>query len=119
MAICIWLSLTRTLCDYIEKIAHEFREMKELHQAWKALSDQDEGAVLHSWGKLRSWTLSGHFHETHMHDLIHVNEALAGLPVDVQFIDFDDIRQGALKDLDVVINAGSAGSAWSGGAALE
>ena len=76
---------------------------------------QTRVAVLHSWGRLRSWTLSGHFHETYMHELIHVNEALAGLPVDVRFIDFEDIRQGVLNEVDVVINAGRAGSAWSGG----
>lgn len=50
-----------------------------------------------------------------MHDLIHINEALSGLPVEVQFIDFEDIRQGVLQHVDVVINAGSAGTAWSGG----
>ena len=101
--------------EYIEKIANEFREMKELHQAGKPYQIQTKVAVLHSWGKLRSWTLSGHFHETYMHDLIHVNEALSGLPVEVRFIGFEDIRQGVLQDCDVVINAGSAGSAWSGG----
>lgn len=102
-------------CDYIEKIADEFREIKALHRQGKPYRIQTRVAVLHSWGKLRSWTLSGHFHETYMHDLIHVNEALAGMPVDVQFIDFEDIRQGALEHCDVVINAGTAGSAWSGG----
>ncbi|MGG4478974.1 1,3-beta-galactosyl-N-acetylhexosamine phosphorylase [Paenibacillus illinoisensis] len=101
--------------EYIEKIANEFREMKELHQAGMPYQIKTKVAVLHSWGKLRSWTLSGHFHETYMHDLIHVNEALSGLPVEVRFIDFEDIRQGVLQDCDVVINAGSAGSAWSGG----
>ena len=49
-----------------------------------------------------------------MHDLIHINEALSGLPVDVSFINFEDIRQGALENYDVVINAGAAGTAWSG-----
>jgi beta-D-galactosyl-(1->4)-L-rhamnose phosphorylase len=102
-------------CDYIEKIAKEFREIKELHHRGKPYQIKTRVAVLHSWGKLRSWTLSGHFHETHMHDLIHINEALSGLPVEVQFIDFEDIRQRKLKDVDVVINAGYAGSAWSGG----
>lgn len=102
-------------CDYIEKIADEFRLIKELHSNGKPYHIKTRVAVLHSWGKLRSWTLSGHFHETFMHDLIHVNEALSGLPVEVQFIDFEDIRQGKLKDVDVVINAGCAGSAWSGG----
>lgn len=102
-------------CNYIEKIADEFREIKELHHKGKPYQIKTRVAVLHSWGKLRSWTLSGHFHETFMHDLIHVNEALSGLPIEVQFIDFEDIHQGRLKDFDVVINAGFAGSAWSGG----
>lgn len=101
--------------EYIEKISNEFREIKELHGNGKPYQIKTKVAVLHSWGKLRSWTLSGHFHETFMHDLIHVNEALSGLPVEVQFIDFEDIKEGKLKDVDVVINAGFAGSAWSGG----
>ncbi len=101
--------------DYIEKIADEFRLIKDLHDAGEPYKIKTRVAVLHSWGKIRSWTLSGHFHETYMHDLIHVNEALSGLPVDVKFINFEDIKQGALENVDVVINAGAAGSAWSGG----
>lgn len=101
--------------EYIEKISDEFREIKELHHKGKPYQIKTKVAVLHSWGKVRSWTLSGHFHETFMHDLIHVNEALSGLPVEVKFIDFEDVLTGALKDVDVVINAGFAGSAWSGG----
>ncbi|WP_066714066.1 1,3-beta-galactosyl-N-acetylhexosamine phosphorylase [Clostridium sp. Marseille-P299] len=102
-------------CDYIEKVADEFRLIKEFHKAGHPLTVKSKVAVLHSWGKLRSWTLSGHFHETYMHDLIHINEALSGLPVDVSFISFEDLKQGALNDIDIVINAGYAGSAWSGG----
>jgi beta-D-galactosyl-(1->4)-L-rhamnose phosphorylase len=101
--------------EYIEKISDEFREIKDLHNAGKPYQIKTKVAVLHSWGKVRSWTLSGHFHETFMHDLMHVNEALSGLPVEVQFINFEDIREGKLKEVDVVINAGFAGSAWSGG----
>jgi beta-D-galactosyl-(1->4)-L-rhamnose phosphorylase len=102
-------------CSYIEKIADEFRRLKSFHEDGEVYCLPIKVAVLHSWGKLRSWTLSGHFHETYMHDLIHINEALAGLPVSVEFISFEDIRQGALKNVDVVINAGAAGTAWSGG----
>lgn len=76
-------------------------------------------AVLHSWGSLRPWTLSGHFHETYMHTLIHINEALAGLPVNVKFINFDGVKNGVPDDVDVIINAGRAGSAWSGGDAWQ
>ena len=100
--------------DYIEKISDEFRSLKDLRKAEKPYVCNVKVAVLHAWGKMRSWSLSGHFHETYMHDLIHINEALSGLPVDVSFINFEDIRQGALEKFDVVINAGAAGTAWSG-----
>lgn len=103
--------------DYIEQLADEFRDIRSLHETGKPYVLPMKVAVLHQWGHLRSWTLSGHFHETFMHDLIQINESLSGLPLDVRFIDFDDVKHGALKDIDVVINAGFAGSAWSGGEA--
>lgn len=106
-------------CDYIEEVADEFRKIKDFHKAGGVYTLPCKVAVLHSWGSIRSWSLSGHFHETYMHDLIHVNEALAGLPVDVTFINFEDIKGGKLKDMDVVINAGRAGTAWSGGTAWK
>lgn len=102
-------------CDYIEKVSDEFRLIRSFHDSGKPYTIKTKVAVLHYWGALRSWSLSGHFHETDMHDLIHINEALSGLPVDVRFISFEDVKKGALKDVDVVINAGYAGSAWSGG----
>lgn len=105
--------------DYIEKISDEFRLIQEYHKAGKPYVIKPRVAVLHYWGKLRSWTLSGHFHETYMHDLIHVNEALSGLPVDVAYINFEDIKQGELSKYDIIINAGCAHSAWSGGNAWK
>lgn len=104
---------------YIAKIADEFRALKELHHAGKPYSCRTRVAVLHFWGRMRSWSLSGHFHETYMHDLIHINEALSGLPLEVCFINFEDIKNGALENVDVVINAGAAGTAWSGGDAWK
>jgi 1,3-beta-galactosyl-N-acetylhexosamine phosphorylase len=44
-----------------------------------------------------------------------VYEALSGMPVDVQFINFDDVKNGRLQEFDVVINVGDADTAWSGG----
>ncbi len=101
--------------EYIAGIADEFRELKQLHRAGGPYVCGPRVAVLHFWGSMRPWSLSGHFHETCMHDLIHINEALSGLPLEVRFISFEDIKNGALADADVVINAGAAGSAWSGG----
>lgn len=105
--------------DYIAKISDEFRAIKQLHKAGKPYCCKTKVAILHFWGSMRSWSLSGHFHETYMHDLIHLNEALSGLPLEVSFINFEDVKNGALKDVDVVINAGAAGSAWSGGDAWK
>lgn len=105
--------------DYIEEISDEFRLIKQCHLSGKPYVKKPKVAVLHYWGRVRSWTLSGHFHETYMHDLIHVNEALAGLPLEVAFISFEDVKKGALEKYDVVINAGRAGSAWSGGDAWK
>ena len=101
--------------DYIESVADEFRMIKSLQEQGSAHVLDLKVAVLTAWGKMRSWTLSGHFHETYMHDLIHVNEALSGLPVQVDYICFDDIREGCAPRYDVIINAGFGGSAWSGG----
>lgn len=105
--------------DYIAKISDEFRTLKVLHKAGKPYCCKTRVGILHYWGSLRSWTLSGHFHETYMHDLIHINEALSGLPVEVSFVSFEDVKKGALDKVDVVINAGAASSAWSGGDAWK
>lgn len=104
-------------CSYMETVADDFRRIKSFHEEGGVYTLPIRAAVLHSWGKLRSWTLSGHFHETYMHDLIHINEALSGLPVSVEFINFEDVKAGCLEGVDVLINAGAAGSAWSGGMA--
>ncbi len=102
-------------CDYMEELAQEFRLIKALHEGGEPYTLPIHVAVLHAWGKLRSWSLSGHFHETDKHDLIHINEALSGLPVHVRFLSFEDVKSGALENVQVVINAGAAGTAWSGG----
>ena len=101
--------------DYIAKISDEFRTIRDLHQSGSPYTLDINVAVLHSWGRLRSWTLSGHFHETYMNDLIHINEALSGLPVNVSYISFEDLKHTDLSKFNVIINAGLAGSAWSGG----
>lgn len=101
--------------EYISHIADEFRAIKALHEEGEPQMLPFHAGVLTAWGKTRSWTLSGHFHETWKNDLIHINEALAGWPVKVDYLDFEDIKKQDLSDYDVIINAGFAGSAWSGG----
>ncbi len=101
--------------EAIRQMAMEFRCLKQLHAHGAPAELAIRVGVLHTWGRLRSWTLSGHFHETDANILIHINEALSGLPVSVRFLSFEEAEQGALQDLDVLINAGRQGDAWSGG----
>lgn len=105
--------------DAIEEMAVSFRKLNALHAQGAPATLNLRVAVLHTWGSLRAWTLSGHFHETDQNILIHINEALSGLPVQVKFISFEDVLNGALQDVDVLINAGQMNDAWSGGSAWE
>jgi beta-D-galactosyl-(1->4)-L-rhamnose phosphorylase len=100
--------------DYIEGLAKEFRLLKSFHAGDKPWTAPFKVAVLTAWGDLRAWTCSGHF--TPGVELYEILESLAGLPVDVEFMSFDDlVEDGVPKGVKVIINAGRAGSAWSGG----
>lgn len=100
--------------DYIEQLAREFRLLKSFHAAGKPYTAPFKVAVLTAWGDLRAWTCSGHF--TASVELYHVLEALAGLPLDVTFISFDDLKaHGVPRGVKVILNCGRQGTAWSGG----
>jgi beta-D-galactosyl-(1->4)-L-rhamnose phosphorylase len=102
-------------CDYISKIADEFRTIKSFHEAGKPYCLKPKVGILTSWGKFRPWICSGHYHEHPELDLINVLESLSGTALEVEFLSFEDVRNGIPKDISVIINAGAAGSAWSGG----
>lgn len=113
-----YLSLTVDFPDFqdcIENIADEFRMIKSFHEKSKVYTFKPRIAVLSFWGKLRSWTCSGHYHEHPELDLLNIIEALSGMAFDVEFISFDDINDERLKKYNLIINAGTAESAWSGG----
>ena len=101
-------------CDYVAGLTQEFRLLKSFHQGDKPYTAPFKVAVLTAWGDLRAWICSGHF--TRGLELNEIIEALAGLPVDVAFISFDDlVARGVPKGVKVILNAGRDGSAWSGG----
>ncbi|QCJ44399.1 1,3-beta-galactosyl-N-acetylhexosamine phosphorylase [Bacillus sp. S3] len=104
--------------DYIENVTDEFREIYDNIKGIKPHTGL-KVAILNSWGKLRTW-------QTHMvahalwykqiYSYLGVLESLSGASVDVSFISFDDVIQhGIPEDVDVIINAGDAGTAFSGG----
>ena len=76
-------------------------------------------AILNAWGKKRSWMCHMVAHELwyqQVYSYQGVYEALSGLGVDVRFISFDEIlKDGIDKEIDVIINVGDEGTAFSGG----
>jgi beta-D-galactosyl-(1->4)-L-rhamnose phosphorylase len=112
-----YLHLVRDFPDFVECIEHissEFRTLKQFHAGGNPYTAPLKVAILTAWGKLRSWVYVGHF--IHGMELYEITESLAGMPVDVSFISFSDILEhGIPKDIDVIINAGRIGTAWSGG----
>lgn len=112
-----YLHLVQDFPDFVETIDginNEFRVIKQLHAGGGPYTAPLKVAVLTAWGRLRSWVYVGHF--IHGMELYEVTESLAGLPIEVTFISFDDIlRNGIPKDVQVIINAGRVNSAWSGG----
>jgi beta-D-galactosyl-(1->4)-L-rhamnose phosphorylase len=100
--------------DAIDHIADEFRLLKQFHAGSAPYTAPLKVVVLTAWGKWRSWDYVGHFIPGI--EIYEVTESLAGLPVDVSFINFHDILEyGVPDDVDVIINAGKVGTAWSGG----
>ncbi|MBN1973342.1 MAG: 1,3-beta-galactosyl-N-acetylhexosamine phosphorylase [Sedimentisphaerales bacterium] len=112
-----YLHLVQDFPDFvetIEQITREFRTIKQFHTGSKPYTAPLKAAVLTAWGRLRSWVYVGHF--IHGMELYELTESLAGLPIEVSFISFDDILdKGIPDDVHVLLNAGRIGSAWSGG----
>ena len=100
--------------DTIEQITSEFRTLKQFHADGAPYTAPLRVAVLTAWGQWRSWDYVGHFIPGI--EIYEMTESLAGLPIDVSFISFQDIQKHGIPDsVDVIINAGKAGSAWCGG----
>ena len=100
--------------DTIEQIANEFRLLQQYHADGEPYTAPLKVVVLTAWGKWRSWDYVGHFIPGV--EIYEVTESLAGLPVDVSFAGFRDILENGIPEgTDVIINAGKAGTAWSGG----
>jgi beta-D-galactosyl-(1->4)-L-rhamnose phosphorylase len=102
--------------DCIAGLAREFRLIKSFHEDGSPWVLPARVGIVTAWGRLRSWTCSGHLHEHPEVALTNVLESLAGLPVEVEFLGLEDIAaHGVPGGIDVLLNAGRQGSAWSGG----
>ena len=104
--------------DYIESVTDEFRQIYDNIKGVKPYNGI-KAAILNSWGALRSWQTFMVAHALwykQIYSYLGILESLRGASVNVSFISFDDIRKnGVPADIDVIINAGDAGTAFSGG----
>ena len=103
--------------DLVGDVADQFREIVE-NIEHKETYSRAKVAILNSWGGLRTWQAYMVAHALHykqIYSYLGILESLSGLDVDVEFISFEDIRHGVPSDIDVIINAGDAKTAFSGG----
>lgn len=104
--------------DYIEKVADEFRLIYDNVHGIKPYCGLKVG-ILNSWGKIRSWQAYMVAHALwykQTYSYFGMLESLSGASVDVSFISFEDLRKNGIpEDLDVIMNAGDAMTAFSGG----
>lgn len=101
----------------VQKVVGEFREIHENMQGSKSYTAPFKVAILNCWGKLRSWMGNQVHHALwyrEIYSYVGVIECLSGMPIDVEFIDFDQVREGIDPDIKVIINAGDAATSWSG-----
>ena len=103
--------------DEIQNVVGEFRQIHENMQDTKSYVAPFKVAILNCWGGLRKW-MSNQVHHSIYHRETYsaegVLECLSGMPFDVEFIDFDDIRNGIPEGIGVIINVGDAYTAFSG-----
>ena len=100
----------------VQKICDEFREIYDTLDGQKPYCSL-KVAILNAWGKKRSWMTHMVCQDAPYQKILSsqgVLECLVGLPVDVDFISFDDVLNGALDSYDVVLHYGERDNAFVG-----
>ena len=103
--------------DRVAEIADEFRTIYDAVDNKKPYCRLKVG-LLNAWGKKRSWMSHMCAHELWYQQIYSyqgILEAISGLPVDIEFLSFDEVKGGVPAGIDVIINAGDAYTSYSGG----
>jgi 1,3-beta-galactosyl-N-acetylhexosamine phosphorylase len=96
--------------DYVEQQTKEYYEITKNTNFTPVENAPFKVAILNAWGKARSWGFDQSWPAGGIVD------SLSGQPFDIEWISFDDIKENGIgKDVGVIINLGTAGTAWSGG----
>ena len=115
-----YLKLASEWPGFIDEIRHvvdEFRKIHENMQETKAYTAPFKVAILNCWGNMRRWMANQVHHaiwHREIYSYVGIIECLSGMPFDVEFITFDEVRDGIPEDIKVIINAGDAYTAFSG-----
>lgn len=103
--------------DQIRKVVDEFRQIHQHMNGTKAYTAPFKVGILNCWGNIRRW-MSNQVHHAlwyrEIYSYVGVIECLSGMPIDVEFIDFEQIKNGIDPEIRVLINAGDAYTSWSG-----
>ncbi len=117
-----YLSLAYQFPDFISHVTDIAGQFKSIHretEGTKADTAPFKVAVLNAWGNIRSWQTHQVAHSLwnqRCYSYLGVLEALAGLPFDIEFISFEDIKKNGIpENTGVIMNAGDGGTSWSGG----
>jgi 1,3-beta-galactosyl-N-acetylhexosamine phosphorylase len=103
--------------DRVAEIAEEFRTIYAAVDNKKPWCRLKVG-LLNAWGKKRSWMSHMVAHELWYQQIYSyqgILEAISGSPVDIEFLSFEEVKNGVPQDIDVIINAGDAYTSYSGG----
>mgnify|MGYP003290935285 CR=1 FL=1 len=100
----------------VKEVCDEFRTIKA-NAGQEGCKTFLKVAIMSYWGKMDSWMFFGRFVDDFTANslpLYSLLSALAGQPVDVDFISFDEVINGNLSKYDVVINSGVGGTSRQG-----
>ncbi len=103
---------------YVEKICDEFRQIHDITLGTESKKLSKKVGILNSWGKLKTWQANRTGHASGNYEnyrYIGSLEAISGLPIDVEFINFEDIKnKEKLNEFALIINVGRENTAFIG-----
>ena len=114
-----YLSLAAKFPKFVDTVAHIANEFRDIHDRTdgEAARGVLNVAILNCWAVRRRW-MSNQVHHAIWHRETYsaegVLECLSGMPFEVEFISFDDVRNGIPEEIKVIINVGDAYTAFSG-----
>lgn len=117
-----YLSLTKKFHKYISSVEKAVKEFNEIHNFTKKEESKKPKykiGILNAWGKIKSWQANRTGHASgniENKSYIGILEILSGLPYNVEFINFEDVKnKEKLSEFKIILNVGLENTSFSGG----